>query len=211
MRTLPVALAAAALTAAISGLLPSGKADANPVLSTDTIAQLRSENQQLRDDLSAYMNAYDELHSGMLDVERAAGRIRGRNGQRVADLADNALSRGESYVSSYDSSGGSYGDGYNQYYGYQVPDRDFTTMSERVSAATYADDQLSLVQDLAQSNYFTTAQVVALMKDCNYEDTRVDIAAALYPRIVDPQNWYLVNDGFTYSSSKKALRERLAQ
>jgi hypothetical protein len=207
MRALPVALAAAAVTAAISGLLPTGRATANPVLTTDTVSQLRSENQQLRDDLTAYMNAYDELHSGLMDVERAAGRIRGRNGQNVANLADDALTRGESYVNSY-----SYNDGtYNQYYGYQVPDRDFQTMSERVSATSYADDQLALVQQLADSNYFTTAQVVTLMKDCNYEDTRVDIAAALYAKVVDPQNWYLVNDGFTYSSSKKALRERLGQ
>jgi hypothetical protein len=208
MRVLPVALAAAALAAALSGALLPGNATARSVYRDDDLSTLRAENKQLRSDLSYYQAAYDELDDGLTKIERAADRLRDRRaGAKIRRLAENAQDRAAQYVGGYED--GYYGN--DGGYAYEVSETDFQTMAQRVSAATYADDQLALVKQLATSNWFSVAQVVALMKTCTYEDTRVEIAVSLYPRIVDPQNWYLVNDGFTYSSSKQSLRERIGQ
>jgi hypothetical protein len=147
-----------------------------------------------------YQAAYEELYDGLQKIDRATDRLRDKKGaQKIRRLVDTTLDRASAYLEQDD------------YYEYGVSDADFELMAERVSAATYADDQLALVQELAQSSYFTVAQVVALMKVCTYEDTRIEVAVALYPRISDPANWYLVNDGLTYSSSKRTLRERIGQ
>jgi hypothetical protein len=210
MRALPVALASAALATALSGLLPTGSATARPIYRDDDLATLRAENKQLKSDLSYYQSAYDELNDGLGKVERAADRLRDRRaGAKIRRIAENAQDRAAEYVGSYED--GYYGDDSNGTYRYQVTDADFDTMGKRVADATYADDQLALVKQLAASNWFSVSQVVGLMKLCSFEDTRIDVAVALYPRIVDPQNWYLVNDGFTYSSSKQSLRDRIGQ
>jgi hypothetical protein len=206
MRALPAVLAATAATIAVSGFLPSDDASA------DHDRRRRdddsSEVRRLRDELAYYQQAYDEMHDGLVRIERAADKLRDRRaGAKIRRIAEDTLDRASETVN-----GGSYDDGdYYDNWRYTVSDSDFSVMSQRVAGAAYADEQLALVQELAAANYFTVSQVVALMKSCTYEDTRIEAAVSLYPRIVDPENWYLVNDGFTYSSSKKTLRERLGQ
>lgn len=208
-----VALAAVAATVALSGLLPSGDATARPVRPSDSLEQLRTQNAQLRTDLAAYQGAYDELSDGLDRVDRLSKSIRDRKTQRkLQRLVDDARDGAAHYLHDYedDGYGGGYGGGHDT--GYQaIGDVEFQKMVKRVTAASFADDQLEVVTAAAKVNYFTVDQVVALMKACTFEDTKIDVAAHLFSRIVDPNNWYLVYDGFTFSSSKKTLRERIGQ
>lgn len=204
MRFLPAALLAAVASASLAGMIVSDDASADHRRRNDDAEQLRDENKQLRDDLSYYQSAYDELHDGLIKVDRAADKLRDRRaGARISRIAENAIDRAEQYID-----GGRYDDD-DYYRSYGVSDTDFEKMSQRVAAAAYADDQLALVQELAKTNYFTVAQVVGLMKSVTYEDTRVDVAVALYSRVSDAENWYQVYDALTFSSSKKTLRERI--
>lgn len=209
---LAIALLAAATTAAVTGFLPSGDAIADHQGGYATDAALRVENKQLKAELSYYQSAYDEMAGGLDRIDRAADALRDRNARtKLQRLVDTTRDRAAYYVDAVERDGWSRDDRHDDYAYYALTDSELRTVISRVQAESYSDDQLALVKTVAQSSYFTTEQVVALMKLCAYEDTRIEIAATLYPRVVDNQNWYLIYDGLTYSSSKKTLRERIGQ
>lgn len=212
---LAIALLAAATTAAVTGFLPTGDAVADHRDGYATDSALRAENKQLKAELSYYQSAYDEMADGLDRIDLAADALRDRKARtRLQRLIETTRDRAAHYIDGVERDG--WGredrlDGHDDYGYYALTDSELKTMISRVQGESYADDQLALIKAVAQSNYFTADQVVALMKLCSYEDTRIEIAATLYPRVLDSQNWYLVYDGLSYSSSKKTLRERIGQ
>lgn len=204
---LAVALLAAATTAAVTGFLPAGDATADHYTGRDS--QIEVENRQLRTELAYYQSAYDEMVLGLDRIDRAADKLRDRTSrQRIQTLVDTTRDRADQYVDGIERDG--WGHDYTAY-DYALSDTELARVISRVQAESYSDEQLALIRSVAKSSYFTADQVVSLMKLCAYDDTRVEVAAALYPRVVDNQNWYLVYDGLTYSSSKKTLRERIGE
>jgi hypothetical protein len=227
-RLATIAFAAAATVAAI-GVLPHGSADAKrPVYDNrDEVSRLRAENAQLRSDLRAYQTGYDLLSDAISRVDRINSRSRDRRTQRdIQRTIERARRDAGPYIGNGDDGG--YDGGYNGGYDgsgtpggypnypqgerrYQMPANQLNGLVARVRDASFADDQLALVREAAQLNWFSVAQVVALMKACSFEDTRIEIAVTLYPRIIDPQSWYTVYDAFDFSSSKQTLRQRTGQ
>jgi hypothetical protein len=92
---------------------------------------------------------------------------------------------------------------------YAMSDRDFTSLTAQIGRAPFADDKLGLVQTAAQTNYFTVAQVVAMMKLASFDDTKVEIAAACAPHVVDGDKWFEVYGALSFSSSRDSLRQRV--
>ena len=74
---------------------------------------------------------------------------------------------------------------------------------------TFDKDKLSFFR--AQKNIvsFTTEQVGQLMDELSFEDNKLIIAQEPYPNVVDPQNYYQLQNKFTFSSGKKKLSEFL--
>jgi len=206
---LALAVVAAASAAAIGGFLPTGTAVADH--DTDGVSGLRAENRRLRAELRAYRSAYVEAVDGLDQVDEAAEHMRGR-GRQIERIAERARDRAIDLVRDYqhyDDRDGGYDD---DRYGHRpLSDREFQEVYKRVAAASFADDQLALVRSVARSSYVTVDQAVALMKACTFEDTRIEIAVALYPRIVDMDRWYRINDAFGFSSSKETLRNRIGK
>lgn len=88
-------------------------------------------------------------------------------------------------------------------------DAAFLDFKKQVASESFSDDKRSLVEMVASSNHFTTAQVRELLEVFSFEDDKVDVAALLYTRVVDRGNYYKVLEAFTFSSSKDELRQRL--
>ena len=74
---------------------------------------------------------------------------------------------------------------------------------------TFDKDKLSFFR--AQKNIvsFTTEQVGQLMEELSFDDNKLIIAQEAYPNVVDPQNYYQLQNKFTFSSGKKKLSEFL--
>lgn len=214
---LAIALLAAATTAAVTGFLPSGDASADHRTDRSSAAQLRAENQQLRTELGYYQAAYDEMADGLERIDDAADLIRDRKARvRIQRLVETTRERADRYVDELERDGWGRDDvttrDHRDDYGYYaLTDTELKSVITRVQAESYADEQLALIKAVAKNSYVTADQVVTLMKLCAYDDTRIEIAAALHPRVVDSQNWYLVYDGLTYASSKKTLRSRIGE
>ena len=60
----------------------------------------------------------------------------------------------------------------------------------QVQRKSFGDEKLQLVRDAsAGGHHFTCEQVGQLMRTTGQGDEQVQIAAALYPRLVDPENF----------------------
>lgn len=56
---------------------------------------------------------------------------------------------------------------------------------------------------------FTSSQVLEVVKLFSFDDSRLALAKAAYPYVVDPENYFLVAQAFTFSSNKDALSSYL--
>ena len=82
---------------------------------------------------------------------------------------------------------------------------DFNNFFKMYKDETFDKDKLSFFR--AQKNIvsFTTEQVGQL----SFDDNKFIIAQEAYPNVVDPQNYYQLQNKFTFSSGKKKLSEFL--
>ena len=86
---------------------------------------------------------------------------------------------------------------------------DFNNFFKMYKDETFDKDKLSFFR--AQKNIvsFTTEQVGQLMEELSFDDNKFIIAQEAYPNVVDPQNYYQLQNKFTFSSGKKKLSEFL--
>ncbi|MCB0402124.1 MAG: DUF4476 domain-containing protein [Flavobacteriales bacterium] len=81
----------------------------------------------------------------------------------------------------------------------------FNQLLNSVSATSFDNSKMTTVQLALQHNWLTTEQVVVLMNEFTFESNKLEFAKLAYHRTVDQQNYYLVNNGFTFSSSVNNL------
>ncbi len=198
-------------------------------------ARLRAELEQVRTELGQYQRAYTELSAGLEQVERLNRRNRDRRAMfQINRAVRDAESRAAQFVQpwSYEQERPDWRDQrdwrsvprpmpldppgnvrdhrtHPAPTPYAMSDRDFRALTDQVGRASFADDKLGLVKTAAQTNYFTVAQVIALMGLASFDDTRVEIAVACAPHVLDGDRWFEVYGALSFSSSRDALRHRL--
>ncbi|MDX9722372.1 MAG: DUF4476 domain-containing protein [Myxococcota bacterium] len=86
----------------------------------------------------------------------------------------------------------------------------FAALNSSIQNSSFDSDKVKAIGTAARSgNYFTCAQVVSLLGHLSFDSDKVEAAATLYPNVVDPKNWFMVFDTFTFDSSRDDLRSRL--
>lgn len=90
-----------------------------------------------------------------------------------------------------------------------VSEADFAKILAGLKAQTFDKDKVPFVENLGKSRHYTCAQVGALLKVFSFDDGRGKAAVALYPQILDPENFFTVLEVFTFDSGRKAVREQL--
>ncbi len=76
---------------------------------------------------------------------------------------------------------------------------------------SFSDAKLALLQEISLQHSFDVAQVKELLEAFSFGDDKVEAAALLHPRIVDPENWFQVYEAFDFETDKEALRARVAE
>lgn len=212
-RMLAFAAVAAAL---VTGWMHGGSADARRVGPRDDLATLRAELAQSRADLAAYQSAYTELMNGLDRVERLNARGARNARTKIQNEVDRTRREVSQYIyTAYDDDvdvrdhrddGGYTGGGYS--YGYAMDESDFKVLLKQLKNA-YASEQPTIATDAAINAYFTVDQVVRMLKVVTYDSARVEVAAAVYSRVLDADGWLRVYDVIEYTSNRQALRERI--
>ena len=233
-RSLTVAAVAAAATILVSGLFPSGSADARRRRPEDPCARAERQSARkiarLESELAAYQGAYQELESGLARVERFATRNIGnqRNRDRMVKLSSQSRTRAAAYfapaapvapapvvvappppVDPYVDPHTPYVDPNNA--PQAMTPRQFKRLRKSVESASFANDRIDLVRSAAAHNLFTVDQVIDLVKVCDFEKSKISIAVILYPQVVDLNEWYRVYRALDFKSSRDKLRNRIGE
>jgi hypothetical protein len=84
---------------------------------------------------------------------------------------------------------------------------DFASAKASISSKSFEDSKLTLAKQIAASNHLTSKQVKEIMQLFSFEDSKLDFAKYAYKFVYDPNNYYIVNDTFKFSSSIDELNE----
>lgn len=87
---------------------------------------------------------------------------------------------------------------------------DFAQLKQTISNGSFEGTRLSIFKQALAYNYFTSAQVRDLMDLFWFESSKLEMAKLAYPKTIDQNNYYIVNNGFSFSSSVNELGEYVA-
>lgn len=86
----------------------------------------------------------------------------------------------------------------------------FVALKQTIANASFESTKLNIFKQALAYNYFNTAQVTDLMSLFCFESYKLDVAKLAYPKTIDQQNYYLVNNNFSFSSSVNQLGNYIA-
>ena len=118
----------------------------------------------------------------------------------------------EQLISSWNNDDDDWGvDNDDQYYDNvskrQMNNADFQKLKQTLQGESYDNTKLKIAKQFIAANYFNAAQIKELANIFSYENSKLDIAKFAYDYTIDKGNYFMVNDVFSYSSSKEALME----
>lgn len=87
----------------------------------------------------------------------------------------------------------------------------FTSLTAAVGGESFSDGKIKVIRLSASSNYYTCAQVGALLDSLTFSADKLKALEILNPRIVDRQNIHTIPSHFTFSSDKDAATKLLSQ
>jgi len=90
---------------------------------------------------------------------------------------------------------------------YGMNDFEFDQLVHTISRLSFESTRMQVAKQAIASNYFTSRQVSDLIRLMTFESGKLDIAKAAYHKTVDQQNYFIINDQFTFESSIMDLNE----
>ncbi|MEI6311684.1 MAG: DUF4476 domain-containing protein [Bacteroidota bacterium] len=91
-----------------------------------------------------------------------------------------------------------------------MSDADFNMLLVNLRNASFESTMLSIAKTVLRSNYFTTQQVKSILHEFSFESTKLDFAKEAFDKTIDKNNYYTVNEEFSFSSSTIALNNYIA-
>jgi len=76
---------------------------------------------------------------------------------------------------------------------------------------SFDKDRLPMARLALSETAIRSEDLVRLMKELSFEDSRMELAKYGAARVADRQNLYRLNDGFTFSASAREFQEYLGQ
>ena len=83
----------------------------------------------------------------------------------------------------------------------------FRDLKNSVASKPFEETKLSVAKEAIAANGIKTSQVIELMDEMSFEDSKLTLAKYAYNYTIDKNEYYLVNDAFSFSSSIDELNE----
>lgn len=101
---------------------------------------------------------------------------------------------------------GQWGD-YDNNYGYErgMDDREFSQVLQSIDKEWLESNKLKSAIQIVKTNSLTSAQVKEIALLFSFENNKLELAKQAYANTVDKRNYYMINDVFSFSSSKEEL------
>lgn len=87
---------------------------------------------------------------------------------------------------------------------------DFSKAKEAISAKSFSDSKKQLAKQITRSNCLLTDQVMELLMVMNFESDKLDFAKFAFEHTYDQDNYYKINEVFSFESSIRELETYLA-
>jgi hypothetical protein len=81
----------------------------------------------------------------------------------------------------------------------------FASAKKSIAAKSFAEEQQTTARQILRGNCMSTDQVMEVMGLFSFEENKLEFAKAAYDRCSDPNNYWKVNDAFTFSDSIEEL------
>lgn len=103
-----------------------------------------------------------------------------------------------------------YNDGYTSGYFDYTPymsQVSFMSLICVINNATFESSKIKIASQAINTNFLTSSQVLLLLKCFTFESSKLEIAKLAYSKVIDKENFFKVNDAFTFDSSIDELNE----
>ncbi|MFN8276214.1 MAG: DUF4476 domain-containing protein [Chitinophagales bacterium] len=94
---------------------------------------------------------------------------------------------------------------------YAMAPGNFQSALASISKSGFDETRLSTAKSVLNSNCVSCNQIIQICKIFSFEETKLAFAKFAYGRCVDPQNYFTVNDVFSFDSSKEDLNGFIAR
>jgi len=84
---------------------------------------------------------------------------------------------------------------------------DFDNLCQTIDRLSFESSRMQVAKQAIASNHLTSRQVSILIKMMTFESSKLDLAKFAYRNTVDKQNYFIINDAFTFESSITELNE----
>jgi hypothetical protein len=88
-----------------------------------------------------------------------------------------------------------------------MPMSDFNRAISVIQNESFENSKLSIAKQITSNNYLCVAQIVQICRLFSFENTKLEFAKYAYHYCVDKNNYFQLNEVFSYSSSKDELRK----
>ena len=88
-----------------------------------------------------------------------------------------------------------------------ISSRSFQNLKHTIVRTSFDDEKLIVAQQAIASHRVSSQQVLELMKLFSFDSKKLELAKFAYAYTLDKQNYYIVNSGFTFSSSVRKLNK----
>lgn len=86
----------------------------------------------------------------------------------------------------------------------------FEQLINTLKRTSFSDSKLQVYHQALASNYFTTQQVIRIMKVFPFSSEKLEVAKSAYTSTLDKENYFMVNNAFNFSSDVRELNEYIA-
>ena len=90
---------------------------------------------------------------------------------------------------------------------YAMNPQDYDAAYQMVSKESFDSSKLTLAEQVVSSNPMTASQILGICKLFSFESNKLEFAKFAYEFCVDKNKYFLLNEAFTYESSKRELNE----
>lgn len=101
--------------------------------------------------------------------------------------------------------GNGYGKGNGQHLPPVCSDASFHTLRGTLARTSFDRDKVIIASQFIRSNHVSSAQVLEIMRMLSFESSKLEFAKEAYAFCYDKQNYWMVNDGFSFNSSIRNL------
>jgi hypothetical protein len=96
-------------------------------------------------------------------------------------------------------------------YGNAMSTGRYQQLIEQIRKASFESSKVSVANTGLRNNRVTVQQLIGILQEFSFESTKLDFARKNYRTVTDKRNFFLINDVFTFQSSKDDLNEFIQQ